>query len=155
MPNELQSPPGQNGSGLAPDANASDIRVAPERSAATLVNGIIADAQRLIGQQWAMFRQEFQGDFRKVWQAALVLGAGVSITVVGSVMLFLMLPLLLHYLVPELPLWACFGIVGGVLAAVGGILALVGVRQIRSYSPLLSQAVKAFKDNFTWTTHAR
>jgi hypothetical protein len=66
-----------------------------------------------------------------------------------------MLPLLLHYLVPELPLWACFGIYGGVLAAAGGILAFLGVWRIRSCSPLANQAVEAFKENFTWTTHPK
>ncbi len=70
-------------------------------------------------------------------------------------MMLVMLPLLLHWTVPELPLWACFGIVGGVLAAVGGIAAFLGVRKIRSCSPLSNQAVEAFKENFTWTTHSK
>jgi hypothetical protein len=155
MANELQGPPGPNGSALAADANASGTQIAPERSAATLVSGIIADAQHLIGQQLAMFRQEIEDELRKGVHAAVALAAGVGITMVGSAMVLLMLPLLLHWTVPELPLWACLGIVGGVLAAVGGGFAFLGVRKIRSCSPLANEAVDALKENFTWTTHPK
>lgn len=155
MANEFQGPPGQNGRALATDTSASDAQIAPERGAAALVSGIIADAQHLIEQQLAMFRQEIQHEFRKVRLAALFLAAAAVVTVVGSVMLLLMLPLLLHYLVPDSPLWACFGSVGAILAAAGGVLAFVGVKQVRSCSPLSNPAVEAFKENFTWTTHPK
>jgi hypothetical protein len=155
MANELPGPLGSNGSTLTADANANSAPIAPERSTATLVSGIIADAQHLIGQQLAMFRQEIQDEVRKGVHAAVALAAGVGITMAGSAMVLWMLPLLLHWTVPELPLWACLGIVGSVVAAVGGGLALLGVRKIRSCSPLSNEAVEALKENFTWTTHPK
>ena len=148
--------PGQNGMGRCRLTPTRAIHtIAPERSAATLVSGIIADAQHLIGQQLAMFRQEIQDEFRKVmagrprpggrcrhhrgwqWDAALDAAAAAALPC------------------PSCLCGPCFGIVGGVLAAVGGILAFVGVRKIRSCSPLANQAVEAFKENFTWTTHPK
>jgi hypothetical protein len=124
----------------------------PERSVTTLVSGIIADAQHLIQQQLAMFRQEIRDDFRKSRDAALALAAGIGITLVGSVLLLLMLPLLLHWAAPELPLWACFGIVGGVLTALGGVLVYAGVKKFESFNPLSEKSIEAFKENLKWTT---
>jgi hypothetical protein len=49
-------------------------------------------------------------------------------------------------------LWACFGIVGGVLAVLGGILLYFGVRKIESIDLLSNQAVEAFKEIMTWKT---
>jgi hypothetical protein len=117
-----------------------------------LVRSIISDAQHLIGQQLAMFRQEIRDDVQKNKKAVLSLAVGVGATVVGSLLVELMLPLLLNWVVPALPLWACFGIIGSVQVALGGILVYVGVRKIKSFDLLSNQAVEAFKENMTWTT---
>ena len=155
MANNSQVPPERNGAPPALDASTDATGIAPERSAATLVHGIIADVQCLIQQQLAMFRQEIQDSLRKGGYAGVMLAVGAGITAVGSAMLLVMLPLLLHWLVPELPLWACFGSVGGVLAAIGGVIVFVGVKKIQSCHPLSNQAVEAFKENFTWTTNTK
>ena len=127
----------------------------PERSVTTLVSGIIADAQQLIQQQFAMFQQEVRNDFRKAKEAALSLAVGVAVTLVGSLLLMLMLPLLLQALVPELPLWACFGIVGGVLTALGGLWVSAGVKKFESFNPLSNQAAEGLKENLKWTTNPK
>ena len=124
----------------------------PDRSVTTLVTGIIADAQHLIQQQLAMFRQEIRDDLRKSRDAALALGAGIGITLIGSALLLITLPLLLHWAAPELPLWACFAIVGGVLTALGGVLVYAGVKKFESFNPLSEKSIEAFKENLKWTT---
>jgi len=136
---------------LPPDVTG-EVQVLPERSAAMLLSGIVTDVQRLIEQQLAMFRQEVRDDVRKGKQAVLSLAVGVGLTVIGNGMLLVMLPLLLNWAVPELPLWACVGIPGGILAAVGGVLLYRGVRKIESFDLLSNQAVEAFKENLQWTT---
>jgi hypothetical protein len=118
----------------------------------TLVSGIIADALHLIQQQLAMFRQEIRDDLRKSRDAALWLAVGIGITLIGSVLLLVMLPLLLQWAAPELPLWACFGMVGGVLAAVGWVLVYAGVKKFESFNPLSDKSIAAFKENLKWTT---
>jgi hypothetical protein len=151
MANDVQTPePGA--SALTNGLITADVQIPPERSVTTLVSGIIADAQQLIQQQFAMFRQEIRDDLRKSKEAAIALAAGVGITLVGSVFLLLMLPLLLHWAAPDLPLWACCGIVGGLLGAVGGALVYAGVRKLESFHPLSDQSVEAMKENLTWTT---
>src|SRR5688572_8811191 len=142
---DVQSPPEPNVTAPRNGVIAIDVQSPPERSIITLVGGIIADAQKLIQQQFTMFRQEIRADFRKTKEAALSLAVGVSISLAGSVLLLLMLPLLLHWAVPALPLWACFGIVGGVLAALGGVLVSVGVKQFQSFNPLPDQSLEAFE----------
>src|SRR5579862_1976995 len=89
------SPP-ENGSSAEDAASHSEPRLT------TLVSGIIADAQHLIEQQLTMFRQELRDDLRKTRNAILPLVGGVGVTVVGSVLVLLMFPLLLNWAVPEL-----------------------------------------------------
>jgi hypothetical protein len=124
----------------------------PERSVTTLVTGIIADAQHLIQQQLSMFRQEIRDDLRKSRDASLAMGVGIGITLIGSALLLIMLPLLLHWTAPELPLWACFGVVGGFLTALGGVLVYAGVKKFESFNPLSEKSIEAFKENLKWTT---
>jgi hypothetical protein len=155
MPNESPKGLDRNGARRSADGGATDAPGASERSTATLVNGIIADVQHLIAQQLAMFRQELQDELRKGLYAVIALALAAGVSAVGGVMLLLMVPLLLQYLVPDLPLWACLGIVGGVLAVVGGGFAFVGVWKIRSCHPLSNSAVEAFKENIQWSTHLR
>jgi H+/Cl- antiporter ClcA len=126
-----------------------------EPSVTSLVSGIIADAQHLIEQQLMMFRQEIRDDFRKAWQAAIPVVLGILMTLVGVVLVLLMFPLLLHWALPELPLWACFGIVGGVLAAVGGVLIFTGIKKFESFNPLSDKAMTAFKENLKWTKNPK
>ena len=152
MATDLVGSPDPNIPALANDNVANEVVILSERTVPILVRGIVADAQHLIGQQLAMFRQEIRDDLRKGKIVVLVLAAGVGITIVGSVLLLLTLPLLLNWAVPVLPLWACFGIIGGILAVSGGFLLFVGVRKIESFDLLSNQATEAFKENLKWKT---
>jgi hypothetical protein len=152
MATDVQSAPEPIATASVRGVIAEDVQGPPERSITTLVSGIIADAQHLIQQQLAMFRQEIRDDLRKTRDAALSLAAGLGITLAGSALLLIMLPLLLNWAAPELPLWACFGIVGGVLAALGGVLVFVGVKKFESFNPLSDKSIAAFKENLKWTT---
>jgi len=154
MANEGQSPPERNARIPVNGTSANDVGP-PERSVTTLVSGIIADAQQLIQQQFTMFRQEIRDDLRKAKEGALSLAAGVGISLAGGVLLLLMLPLLLNWAAPELPLWACFGILGGVLVTLGGALVYAGVKKLESFNPLSDQSVQTMKENLQWTTNPK
>lgn len=136
----------------ANDNVASEEVILPERTVPILVHGIIADAQRLIGQQLAMVWQEIRDDFRKNKWAVVVLAVALCIILASMFLLLLTLPLLLNWAVPALPLWGCFSIIGGVLAALGGVVLHVGVRKLKSFDLLSNQAVEAFKENLSWKT---
>jgi hypothetical protein len=117
-----------------------------------LVADIINDAQELIRQQLLLFRQEIRSDIRKAREAAVCLAAGAGVTLIAGLLLLLMLPLLLNWLVPAIPLWGCFGIVGGVAAVAGAGLLYAGAKQIQSVTPLSDQAAEALKETLQWTT---
>jgi hypothetical protein len=155
MATDLQSHPEQIVTASVRGVIDDDVQSLPERSKTTLVSGIIADALQLIQQQLAMFRQEIRDDIRKSKDAGLSLAAGIVITLAGIVLVLVMLPLLLHWASPELPLWACFGIVGGVLTAVGGVLIYAGFKKFESFSPLSDKSIAAFKENLKWTTNRK
>ena len=152
---DVQIPPDSSISAPVNGAAANDGPRPLEPSVTFLVSGIIADLQQLIQQQLAMVRQEIRDDLRKTKEVAVALAAGAGIVLGGGVLLLLMLPLLLHWVVPQLPLWACCGLVGSVVTAVGGILIYAGVRKFQSFDPLSDQSVKAFKENLKWTTNPK
>jgi len=120
-------------------------------SVAELVTGIVHDAQNLLGQQLALFKQEVREDIQKARDAALSLALGSSLLLVGAIMLCLMCVYLLHELA-EFRLWSSFAIVGGVLTLVGGVLAYIGREQLRTVHPIPEKTAKALEENLEWKT---
>ena len=119
-----------------------------------LVSGIVSDAQTLLRQQVVMLRSEFKEDMRRTKEAAKYVGIGAGVAAVGGLFLVVSLVYLLHWLAaPHLPEWACWGIVGGVLA-VGGLIAMyVGKRIFESFNPLPDKTVNALQENVSWITN--
>jgi len=120
-------------------------------SVAELLTGIVHDAQRLLGQQLALFKQEVREDMQKARDAALSLALASSLLFLGAIMLCVMCAYLLHE-VAGLPVWGSFAIVGGVLTAVGGVLAYIGREQLKSFNPLPEKTAQALEENLEWKT---
>jgi len=116
-----------------------------------LLTGIVQDAQRLLGQQLALFKQEVRDDMQKARDAALSLALACSLLFLGAVMLCVMCAFLLHE-VAGLPIWGSFAIVGGVLTAVGGVLAYIGREQLKNFNPLPEKTAQALEENLEWKT---
>jgi putative superfamily III holin-X len=152
MASNVQSPREPAAPATVRDGNTHNEQNPPERSVTDLVSGIMADAQHLVRQQITMFRQEIRADLRKSRNAALSLTAGIGITLIGGILLTQMLAFLLHSAAPALPLWACFGIVGGVFGVMGGLVVYAGVRKFETLNPLSEASIEALKENLTWTT---
>ena len=120
-----------------------------------LVRGIVDDAQQLIKQQVAMVRAEIRQDMQKTKEAVLSLAAGVGVAVLGVILLCFMLVHLIHRLAgagdpASVPLWACFGIIGGLLTAVGAVLIFLGIQKFNSFNPLPDESAKALEENVKW-----
>lgn len=125
-------------------------------SVTPLLTGIIDDLQELIKQNLTLFKVEVREDFRKTRDAATAMGSGLGLAAVGGLHLTLMLVFLLQWLFsPDLPLWACFGIVGGVFAGIGLALFLRGKRKIESFNPLPDETAEALKENVQWITNRK
>src|SRR5579884_1591318 len=117
-------------------------------SMASLVGGIIADAQRLVRQEVALARREMQVELDKAKNASLALSIGLGCALLGAVHLTLMVVFLLD--LAGIPLWAGFLIVGGVLAIVGGVLLAVAIRQLRTISLVPPQTAETLREDVQW-----
>jgi len=122
-------------------------------SVASLVTGIVTDAQELIKQQIHMLRAEVKEDMSRSMAVARCMGASAGLLAVGALFLVIGLVPLLHDLVPSLPVWACWMIVGGVLC-VGGLVAyFAGKRILDSYNPLPDKTMNALQENVQCLTN--
>jgi Putative Actinobacterial Holin-X, holin superfamily III len=120
-----------------------------EPSLAQLLTGIVNDATELLRQELALAKYEIHEDLRKVKTAMLSLGIGIGVAAVGGLLLILMLVHLLNALA-GLPLWACYGIVGGVFAIIGGVLLLIGKNTIARIDVVPPQTLETMKENVQW-----
>lgn len=125
-----------------------------DQSMTKLISGIITDAQELVRQQLAMFRTELKQDVRRTKQALVSLVIGLALVSVGATLLCFMAVYGLHAAV-ELPLWACFGIVGGLLAIGGGAAFYAALRQFNEFNPLPDESAQALKENMQWISQPR
>ena len=119
---------------------------------AELLGGIVGDVQTLIKQQAQMLRAEIREDFNRGKAATLYIGAGLGLAAVGTLFLVIGVVYLLYYLVPALPLFACWLIVGGLLVAGGLAAAAAGKRIFEKYNPLPDKTFNALTENLSWTT---
>jgi Putative Actinobacterial Holin-X, holin superfamily III len=126
---------------------ANDLHTVPESSVTALVSGIIDDAQELFKQQVALLKHELKDEIRQTKEAALSLAWGVGFAVIGGLLLCVMLPLLLHWGIPAIPLWGCFAIVGGILAVIGGGLIYTATQKLEAINPVPPQSVEALREN--------
>ena len=101
-----------------------------EPTVAQLLIGLMHDVQTLLRQEVALAKHEIRVEFRNTIRAVMSLGLGIGIAAIGGWLLILMLVHLLHALTP-LPLWVCYGIVGGLCAAGGIVLLVLGVHAQR------------------------
>jgi hypothetical protein len=119
-----------------------------EPSLASLLGGIINDAKDLLLHEFTMAKLEVQDELRKTKTAAVSLGVGVGIAAVGGLLLLLMLVHGLHALT-GLPLWGCYGIVGGVLLAVG-LMFLYRAKRAAEHIEVVPETVETLKENAKW-----
>src|SRR5262245_21708358 len=130
---------------------ATEVQNAREMNTASLVTGIVSDVQDLVKQQLQLTRKEIEADLRKTRQAASLLMAGIAVLLPAAFTLCLMLAHLFYFVTANavgsndtnpFPLWACYGVVTAVLAAVGGGMAFAGKKKFDSFNPLPDESAK-------------
>src|SRR5690349_11891004 len=117
----------------------NDVKHPPDRTATSLVSGILGDLQQLVVQQFQLTRREIEDEIRQRAIAAAVFALGATILFLGAFLFCLGMVHLLHWVTlpggiapAGLPLWACHALVAAVLAVIGGFLAHVGRVKFRS-----------------------
>jgi len=134
---------------------ATDLKTGHEPSVTSLVTGIINDAQQLFKQQFELLKHELREDFRKTRDAGLTLMLGAGLALVGGLLVVMMLVYLTHWLLPDLPLWACFGIWGAGLGVAGAALIYAAKTSFDKFNPLPDETAQAVKENVQWITHPK
>jgi hypothetical protein len=132
---------------------AGDAERAGDTNVTELVNGIIEDARELFNQQVALLKEEVREELRHARDATLELALGAVVLLIGLIQVSWMLPHLLSWLAPELPMWGCYGLVGCLLAAMGCGALWFGKKTITAVHPLPEQSAQALKENLTWSTN--
>jgi len=115
-----------------------------------LVAGILSDAQTLIKQQFAMLRAEIKEEVRQTTAAGKCFSIGVALGAVGVLFLAIAAVYLLSRLAPDLALWACWAIVGGVILACGIAAFVVGLQRLKAVTPVPEKSLNALQENLSW-----
>jgi len=141
---------------------ATGYQNSSEQTATSLVTGIIDDIQELVKQQFQLARREVEQDVRKATQGALYFALSAGILFIGAIVSCFALAHLLHWATSPVatdparfPLWACYGVVGVALLAIGGVLACVGRMKFKTIDPVHNPATEALKENIEWATNQK
>ncbi len=125
---------------------ANQTRNAAENSTTALVKGVVDDVGKLLEQQFELLRSEFREEVDKAKGAVVSVGAGAGMVVLGGILGTQMTVHALHR-ATGLPLWACYGIVGGVLGGVGTQLLTTGMQKAADLRTAPAKAVESIKEN--------
>jgi len=134
---------------------STEVKTDHDPSVTTLVSGIISDAQDLLKQQFELLKHEVKEDIRKTRDAGMILGLGIGVGFVGATLLAFMLAHLLAWAEPAMPLWACYGICGAILFAVGAGICYAGAMKLKTINPLPNESAQILKENVQWMSNPK
>jgi len=117
---------------------------------ASLLSGIMDDARQLIVQQMTLFQVEIKNDMRRAVAGLIPLMAGVVILHTAVILLGAAGALGLNSALPQLPMWAGFAILGGVVALAGVLLMLWAKTMLVNLTP--EKTLEGLKENLQWKT---
>jgi hypothetical protein len=120
-------------------------------SMTSLLAGIVEDIQNLVRQEISLARQEMRQEWEKTKTAIGSMAIGAGMLAFSSILLVFMLVYLLNWLTSDrIPLWGCFGIIGGVIAAVGVCLLLFGKQRASEIHVVPPRTAETLKENVQW-----
>jgi hypothetical protein len=128
------------------------MATAGEPGVTELVEGILGDARRLLSQQIDLFKEEVREEVGRAAALAAEAGAGAGLASLGGVLAAHAAVHLLHR-ATRLPLWGCYGLVGGLLGAAGaGLLVNAKARAAGLRLAPPPQTAAALRENVAWLT---
>jgi hypothetical protein len=120
-----------------------------DASLATLLSGIVGDAQELVRKEIALARQEVREEISAAKDAGIALAIAGAVLAIGGLFLLITLALGLADLL-NWPSWAGFGVVGLVAAIVGAVLLSTGRQRLKDVHPVPERTVETMKENIEW-----
>ena len=115
----------------------------------SLVEGLIEDFRNLIVQEIRLAKHEFEQEVGKARAAAVSMSVGIGLAILGGLLLIVMLVHLLQALT-GLPLWACYGTIGGSCIAASIVLLMKAKRTATGIHMVPTKTVQTLKENVTW-----
>jgi hypothetical protein len=114
-----------------------------------LVGQIVRDSERLLDQHGRLLRSELHEGLHAVPRVIASVGVGAACAAVGAGLGVLMLVHGLHRST-RLPLWSCYGLVGGTLAAIGAGLMASGASKASGINLLPRETIGALREDALW-----
>ena len=118
-------------------------------SLSALVTGIFTDAARLFALELDLARIDIWEDIRRAQEFFTLLMVGLTIAAIG-VALVLVMAVFLVNAGTALPLWLCFGIIGGITFVVGAAF-IIWANAKRAHVDFIPQRIaEAVKEDIQW-----
>ena len=114
-----------------------------------LIGGLVGDLRTLFRQELQLLRNEFFLEIDKIRQAAVAVGAGIGVTIIGGLFLFIMLVHVLHQYA-SLPLWACYGLIGVILLILGAALLIKAKQSLQNFNLMPRRTLHSMKEDAQW-----
>lgn len=113
------------------------------------IEPVVQDAEKLVGLHVDLLRAELRQAAGEASPALASLGAGAGLAAAGGLLGSLAL---VHGLqrTTRMPLWTCYGLVGGVLGAVGVGLMGAGGRRLSDVGFIPYETLAALKEDLEW-----
>jgi hypothetical protein len=127
---------------------ARDTQPSAPSEISHLAEGALRDVERLLGQHLDLLKSELKEELTRARDAALGISAGAGAAAAGAALGTLMAVHLLHR-VSRLPLWACYGAVGGSLGLLCAGLLRGGVKRAADLSLVPRQTAAVLREELT------
>ena len=114
-----------------------------------LIGGILFDIKSLLRQEVHLLRDELKLQISTGGRAVSKFFIGAALGIVGALFLLLMLVHGLHDWT-VLPLWACYGLVGGLLSGIGIALVVRAQSVVGSFQVTPRRTLYTMKENIQW-----
>ncbi len=113
------------------------------------IGPIARDAEQLLALHGELIRSEFRQAAAAIPPALASMGAGAGLAATGGLFGALALVHGLHR-ATRLPLWGCYGLVGGLLGAAGAGLAASGARRLSAVDLVPRETLATLKEDLEW-----
>ena len=114
-----------------------------------LIGGILLDVKSLLRQEVQLFKDEVKLEISTAGRAATKFLIGTALGILGLLFLLLMLVHGLHEWT-VLPLWACYGLVGGALIGTGLVLLVRAQSCAGRVQAAPRRTLHSMKENVQW-----
>ena len=121
----------------------------PKSDVFELLGLIVHDTERLLDQHLDLVRTEIGRGLHDVPVAAVSIAAGAGLVATGGVLGSLMLVQGL-YRSTRLPLWGCYGLVGGLMATLGAGLLTSGTRRAANIRLMPHETLAVLREDVQW-----